>query len=119
MLASLSLLGASIGIVAIAPNPVLAAVLLTVAEVTGQASGAICWATAADISSEEIAAQVGGILNLAAGLGGIIAPAATGFLLSATGSFYWPLLVAAVVMVASAFSYTFILGKVEPIKVRF
>jgi len=56
--------------------------LLIVAEVTGQASGAICWATAADIAPLRLAAQVGGILNLAAGVAGMLAPAVTGFLLA-------------------------------------
>ena len=119
MLASLSLFGASIGIVAIAPYPELAAILLIVAEVTGQASGAICWATAADIAPQRLSAQVGGILNLAAGFGGIIAPMVTGFLLAATGSFYWPLMVAAGVMVVSAACYTWMLGKVESLDNQF
>lgn len=119
MLASLILLGTSIGIVAIAPNPILAAVLLTVSETTSQASGAICWATAADIAPKRLAAQMGGVLNLAAGLAGIMAPIVTGFILAATGSFHWPLLVAAIVMVISAVSYVFVLGKVEPIDLKY
>ena len=119
LLAVLSLLGASIGIAAIAPNPILAAVLLAVAETTGQAGGAITWATAADIAPQGMAAQTGGIQNLASGLGGVTAPVVTGFLLAATGSFYWPLLIAGFIMIASAASYVFLLGKVEPVDLKY
>ncbi len=119
MMVVLSLLGASIGIAAIAPNPILAAVLLAVAETTGQAGGSITWATAADITPRGMAAQTGGIQNMASGFAGIVAPIVTGFLLAATGSFYLPLIVAALICLLSAASYGLLLGKVEPVDLKY
>ncbi len=115
-LVTLNVLAVSVALVAFSPSPLMASILFAIAEITGQASAAICGATAADISPRPISAQVGGIMNMSAGLGGVLAPALTGFLLAATGkNFYWPLLIAGAFMVISALSFAFILGEVKPL----
>lgn len=116
MLVVLSLAGGSILLVNFAPIPTVAAVFLVISEITSQSTGPLIWATAADIAPASLSAQVGGILNFAAGIAGIVAPIATGFLLTATGSFHWPMIVAAALMVLAALNIIFVLGKIEPLK---
>lgn len=112
----LNLTAACIALAVLSPTPLIAAIIFGIAEITGQASSGICGATAADISSPSIAAKVGGIMNTAAGLGGVLAPALTGYLLLISGNnFYWPLVTAGVIMIISALSIIFIMGEVKPI----
>jgi len=113
-----SLLGASIGFAAIAKDPYIAAALLILAEITGQVAGAIAMATSADLAPGPLAAQVGGMVNMTTALAGIIAPILTGIILSQTGSFYWPLMVAALTCFLGAGFFAFGLKKVEPIDVQ-
>ncbi len=110
-----AVLGTSMVLAAIIHNAVLAAIFLAIAEAFSTAGGSMCWATGADIAPLNAAGQVGGIMNTAAGLGGIVAPIVTGILLTMTHSFMGPLLVAAVIQVGAGLSYGLLLGRVQTI----
>ena len=55
-----------------------------------------------------------GVMNFAANLGGVVAPLVTGFLIARTGSYTPGFTLGALVLVAGAFSYWFILGELKP-----
>lgn len=64
-------------------------------------------------------ASIGGIQNFASNLAGIVLPAYTGFVLQITnGSFVIPLVTAGAFAIIGALSYLFIVGRVEPLKVK-
>jgi sugar phosphate permease len=104
-------------IAALIRNPLVAAVFLATAEAFSTAGGSMCWATGADIAPVNGAGQVGGIMNTAAGIGGITAPIVTGLLLTATHSFVGPLLIAALIQVIAALSYGLVLTRVETLTI--
>lgn len=67
------------------------------------------------IAPEGSVGAVGGIVNFMNNLLGIVAPIATGFIVSATGSFAIGFIVAAVVLVVGILCYIFLLGRIEQI----
>jgi MFS family permease len=56
-----------------------------------------------------------GLQNGFANLSGVIAPALTGFLVDRTGNFLIPLAIAALVLMAGAISWLFVVGRVEQV----
>ena len=61
-------------------------------------------------------ASIGGIQNFASNLAGIVITTFTGFMVAMTkGSFTIPLIVAGGFCFLGAFSYLFIVGKIEPL----
>ena len=56
-----------------------------------------------------------GLQNAFGNLPGVVGPALTGFLVDRTGNFLAPLAITAVVMAAGAFSWVFVVGRVEPV----
>src|SRR5579884_3479606 len=67
------------------------------------------------IAPEGSVGAVGGIVNFMNNLLGIVAPIATGFIVSATGSFAVGFVVAAIVLVVGILCYIFLLGRIEQI----
>lgn len=58
---------------------------------------------------------VGGIMNFANNVMGIIAPIATGFIVGATHSFASAFFIAGLVLVVGIISFVFVMGKIEPV----
>jgi len=75
----------------------------------------VAWSMPGLISPRNSTGQVGGIMNLFGNLSSFAAPVATGFIVQRTGSFQIALLTAGVVLVIGIVSYTFLLGRIEPI----
>jgi len=73
------------------------------------------WAVISEIAPLSMMGLTGGIFNFAANLAGILTPLVIGFILGATGSFYWALAYVAAMAMIGALSYIFVLGKVERI----
>lgn len=67
------------------------------------------------IAPEGSVGAVGGIVNFMNNLLGIVAPIATGFIVSATGSFAIGFIVAAIVLGIGILCYIFLLGRIEQI----
>jgi len=75
----------------------------------------VAWSMPGLIAPRNSTGQVGGIMNLFGNLSSFAAPVATGYIVTLTGSFAAALLTAGVVLVIGIISYTFVLGRIEPI----
>jgi Na+/melibiose symporter-like transporter len=83
-------------------------------------AGANIWTLPGEVApSPGHVASIGGIQNFAANLAGIFITTFTGVMLTITdGSFLIPLGVAGALCLLGAFSYLFIVGKIEPLPAR-
>jgi MFS transporter, ACS family, D-galactonate transporter len=77
------------------------------------------WAVTSDIAPVRLVGMTGGIVNFAANLAGIMTPIAVGYIVKATGSYYWALaLVAVFPSVLGVFAYTVVLGEIRRIELH-
>ena len=81
---------------------------------TGVSSSNI-WAISQTLAGPYAAGRWTGLQNGSGNLAGIVAPALTGFILDRTGHFEWPFALAALVALAGASSWIFIVGPVYPV----
>jgi ACS family D-galactonate transporter-like MFS transporter len=82
----------------------------------GQGMVNLGWTLITDVAPKPLIGLTGGVFNLCANLAGIVTPLAVGFIVAATGSFFYALGFIAVVALVGAFSYIFILGPVERVE---
>lgn len=68
------------------------------------------WAAVSEIAPRQYIGLTSGVTSLAANLAGITTPLFIGYILHATGSFYWALNIMGGVCLIGAFSYSFLLG---------
>jgi MFS family permease len=87
--------------------------------ILGIACQGICssniWAISQTLAGPYAAGRWTGLQNGSGNLAGIVAPALTGFILDRTGHFQWPFALAAIVALAGASSWLFLVGPVRPI----
>lgn len=76
----------------------------------------VAWSMPGLISPRNSTGQVGGIMNLFGNLSSFAAPVVTGLIVQRTGSFQAALVTAGIVLVIGIVSYTFLLGRIEPIR---
>jgi MFS family permease len=74
------------------------------------------WAITQTLAGPLAAGKWSGLQNFVANLAGVAAPFITGFVVSATGRFYWAFAVSAGVALGGAIIYTFCLGTIEPLE---
>lgn len=72
------------------------------------------WALSSVAAPTNCTASIGAMQNFGGYLGGALAPTVTGLIVGATGSFVWALVVGAIIGVASALSYLFVVK--DPIR---
>jgi MFS family permease len=111
----LQMLAASIIFAGYADSAVLAVWILAACLAFESGASVVLWAVCAEVAPSKASASVGGIMNTAGALGGILAPIITGLLLKWTGSFQHALLVASCMFVFASLSMWFVVGKVETI----
>jgi ACS family D-galactonate transporter-like MFS transporter len=75
------------------------------------------WTLISDIAPRNLAGLTGGVFNLFSNLAGIVTPIVIGFIIGATGSFFYALAYVGTVALLGAFSYIFILGNVRRIEI--
>jgi ACS family D-galactonate transporter-like MFS transporter len=75
------------------------------------------WTLISDIAPKNMAGLTGGIFNLFSNLAGIVTPIVIGFIVSATGSFFYALVYIGSVALLGTLSYVFILGDVRRIEI--
>jgi ACS family D-galactonate transporter-like MFS transporter len=75
------------------------------------------WTLITDVAPLKYIGLTGGIFNLCANLAGIVTPLVIGFIIAATGSFFWALGFIGAVALMGAFSYIFIVGPVRRVEV--
>lgn len=96
-------------------DPVWAIVWITVA-LSGLAFAApVGWSIPALIAPRGGAGTVGGIMNFVNNLMAIAAPIVTGYIVGLTHSFVAAFYIAGVVLLIGIFSFTFVLGRLDPI----
>ena len=88
--------------------------ILTVA-FFAQGIAASSWAAVSEVAPKQF---IVGITSLAANLAGVSTPLAIGYILQATGSFYWALNFIGIVCLVGAFSYSVLLGRLHRIEME-
>ncbi len=81
-----------------------------------QGIAASSWAAVSEVAPRQYIGLTSGITSLAANLAGISTPLAIGYILSATGSFYWALNFIGLVSLIGTFSYAVLLGRLHRIE---
>jgi ACS family D-galactonate transporter-like MFS transporter len=76
------------------------------------------WTVISDIAPLNLMGLTGGIFNFASNLAGVVTPLVIGYVVSATGSFYYALAYTGVVALVGAISYIFVLGDVRRIEIE-
>ena len=74
------------------------------------------WAATQSIAGAPNIGRWAGIQNLVGNLGGVASPALTGWIVTATGSFQWAFVTAAVFMVVGAITYIFVVKTLDPVE---
>jgi sugar phosphate permease len=113
--AAISVLGAAactLGAAFVASNT-MAIVFIAATLFCNSFTGACAWSAASVVAPANCTASVGSMMNFGSYLAGALAPVVTGVIVQWTGSFVPALIVGAMVAVAGAASWVFILG--EPI----
>jgi len=106
--------GIFLGLAGFVPNRYSAAVIILAVVSFGVLSSSH-WAISQTLAGPSAAGRWVGFQNFFGNLSGIIAPAVTGYVLDRTGHFYWAFLIAAGVGLASAASWIFLIGPIEPV----
>jgi MFS transporter, ACS family, D-galactonate transporter len=111
--------GSVIMFAALVPEAWMALALLSIAYSSLTVAATGIWSLPADVApSSRHVGSIGGMQNFASNLAGIFTPILIGVLVDQTGSFIAPLAVIGAVALLGAANYIFILGKVEPLKVK-
>jgi ACS family D-galactonate transporter-like MFS transporter len=111
--------GSVIMFAALVPEAWMALALLSVAYSSLTVAATGIWSLPADVApSSRHVGSIGGLQNFASNLAGIFTPILIGVLVDQTGSFVAPLAVIGGVALIGAANYLFILGKIEPLKVK-
>jgi MFS transporter, ACS family, D-galactonate transporter len=110
MLIGLAVFGATL-----TTDPVWAIVWISIALSGLAAAAPVGWSLPSLIAPRGGTGTIGGIMNFANNAMAIVAPIATGAIVTATGSFTGAFLVAGAVLLVGIVSYVFVLGKLEPI----
>ncbi len=84
----------------------------------GQGLAGLGWALIPDIAPKPLMGLAGGLFNFATNLAGIVTPLVIGFIVSATGSFYYALVFIGCVALAGILSYVVVLGDIRRIEIE-
>jgi MFS family permease len=98
-----------------AESPVATVWLLVISLAFESGSSVILWTACAEIAPNDLSASIGGIMNTAGAMAGLVAPIVTGWSLVVTGSFHVALVVGGCMFILGALSMWFIVGPVETI----
>ncbi len=111
------LLGASTIISANYANSDAAVIAILSVAFFAQGMTGLGWTLISDIAPKNLMGLTGGVFNFAANLAGIVTPLVIGFIVAATGSFFYALAYVGAVAMAGALSYIFILGDVKRMEI--
>jgi ACS family D-galactonate transporter-like MFS transporter len=105
-----------IAVVAFAGNPRLATFFLFATCAAAGLCTSNLWAITQTLAGPLAAGKWTGLQNFAGNFAGIVSPALTGFVVQRTGHFFWAFAATAVVLLAGALSWAFVVGPVEPVQ---
>lgn len=84
----------------------------------GKGFGSLGWAVVADTAPKEIIGTTGGLFNSLGNIAGIVTPVVIGYILQQSGSFANALVFVGAHGLIAVFSYWFIVGKIERLKLN-
>jgi len=113
----LQLAAASVMGVGFIDDPIVAIGLLTFSIAAESGAGSLIWAIMTELAPLKLAGSVGGIMNTAGAIAGILSPAITGFVVKLTGSFQLALLTGGIMLLIAAFSVLVIIPLLKPIEI--
>lgn len=96
-------------------RPGVALVWISIALTGLSAAAPVAWSLPSLIAPKGGVGSVGGVMNFANNIMGVVAPIATGFIVGRTHSFVGVFLVAGLVLAAGVASFVFLLGRIEPL----
>ena len=82
------------------------------------AASPVMWSLPSLLVPNSSTGKVGGIMNFSNQISAIAAPILTGYVVQATGHFFWAFVLAAVYVVLGVLSYAFLLGPIRPLQIR-
>ena len=109
------LLASTIVIANFVSRDTLVIVIMSVA-FFGQGMCNLGWTLLTDVAPKELMGLSAGVFNLCANLAGIVTPLVVGFVVAATGSFFWALAFIGIVALLGVFSYVFVVGDVRRVE---
>ncbi len=90
--------------------------LLSVAYVAFGMYASNHWAITQTLAGPMAAGKWSGMQNTMGQLAGVIAPIVSGYIVQATGHYFWAFLSPAILAIAGAGCYVFLIGRVEPVR---
>ncbi|MDR3565504.1 MAG: MFS transporter [Negativicutes bacterium] len=114
----LQVMAASVMGVGFIDDPMLAVCLLTFSIAAESGAGSLIWAIMTELAPPKLAGSLGGIMNTAGALAGILSPAITGFIVKFTGSFQLALLAGGCMLLIAALSVWLIIPELKPIEIK-
>lgn len=100
---------------AVVPGLTASMLLLNLAYVAFGMYASNHWAITQTLAGVQAAGKWSGIQNTIGAMAGVVAPILTGWIVEATGGFFWAFASAAALAVAGACSYLFLVGPVAPV----
>jgi ACS family D-galactonate transporter-like MFS transporter len=82
-----------------------------------QGVGSSSWAAISEIAPRQYIGLTSGIASLAANISGVTTPIVIGYVLQATGQFYWALNIMGIICLVGALSYSVLLGRLYRIEI--
>ncbi len=83
----------------------------------GQGMVGLSWALISDVAPKNLMGLTGGLFNFCTNMAGIFTPLVIGFIISATGSFFYALFYIGAAALLGVFSYAFIVGDVKRLEI--
>ena len=108
MCTGIAVLGATV-----TARPGIALVWISIALTGLSAAAPVAWSLPSLIAPKGGVGAVGGIMNFANNMMGVVAPIVTGYIVGRTHSFVHVFLVAGLILVAGVLSFVFLLGRIE------
>jgi len=99
-------------------DPIVAIGLLTFSIAAEAGAGSLIWAIMTELAPKKLAGSLGGIMNTAGAIAGILSPAITGFIVKFTGSFQLALLAGGVMLLIAALAVLVIIPELKPIEFK-
>lgn len=84
----------------------------------GQGMVGLGWTLISDVAPKHLMGLTGGIFNTCSNLAGIVTPLVIGFIISATGSFFYALVYVCAAAVAGLLAYVFVVGDVHRVQIE-
>lgn len=96
-------------------DPIVAIIFISIALSGLAAASPVCWSLPSLIAPKGGVGTLGGVMNFANNMMGVVAPIVTGYIVSTTRSFADAFAVAGLVLLAGIVSFAFLLGRIEPL----